>query len=79
MNIIALFVTFLANVCHPTPAAHHHHHVARHASRAHATVVPNDRDIIFHNDAQYRSVREWCVNNPNRCVRVGNTYIVNGQ
>lgn len=39
---------------------------------------PTDGSFIPHTSTNYRLVRAWCEENPGRCVRVGNTYIVQG-
>lgn len=83
-NFLALLVSIFANVCQPAaththtsnqPTAHTTHRAHRHTNR---TTAPA-RDVIFHGDPQFRNTREWCVQHPDRCVRMGNTYIIQGQ
>jgi hypothetical protein len=42
------------------------------------TPQSTDGSLIPHTSANYRLVRAWCEENPGRCVRAGNTYIVQG-
>ncbi len=71
LSLVAMFATTNAT------NANHSAHTPRHTRTA--AVVPANTGTILHDHTSYRAVRTWCEAAPGRCVRVGNTYIVQGR
>jgi hypothetical protein len=73
MSHFALFLLTVLNNVAPatTQRTEVHTSVTRAPQRS-------DGPVLTHTNANYRLVRAWCEENPGRCVRVGNTYIVQG-
>lgn len=75
MSYIAIMLLSVLNTINPTPAQETTH-VRTSVTR---TPQPSDGHTILHNNPHFRTVRAWCEENPGQCVRVGNTYIVQGR
>lgn len=62
---------------HALPVHKNSHHNGH--SRHMTETVAIARPVIHSHDTEFRSVRNWCRRNPGLCIRVGNTYIVQGR